>query len=73
MARISNYFFVLFGPILSARILNWSKGHWLLSDALNFAISMNIKFKDEIDLQPLTMKWKKMQILFLIIMFGFQH
>jgi hypothetical protein len=29
----------------------WSNlgGHWLLSDALNFVISMSLKFKDEID------------------------
>ncbi len=32
-----------------ACILNQSRGHWLLSDALNFTISMNLKFKDEID------------------------
>jgi hypothetical protein len=25
------------------------KGHWLLSDALNFTIFMSLKFKDEID------------------------
>jgi hypothetical protein len=37
------------GPIMSVCILNHYRGHWLLSDALNFAISMNIKFKDEID------------------------
>ncbi len=24
-------------------------GHWLLSDALNFAISMSLKFKDKIN------------------------
>jgi len=35
--------------IVSTCILNQSTGHWLLSDALNFAISMNLKFKDEID------------------------
>jgi hypothetical protein len=32
-----------------ACILNQFRGHWLLSDALKFAISMNLKFKDEID------------------------
>jgi hypothetical protein len=30
-------------------ILNQSPRHWLLSDALNSSISMNLKFKDEID------------------------
>jgi len=37
------------GLVVSICILNQSRGHWLLSDALNFAISMNLKFKDEID------------------------
>ncbi len=37
------------GPIVSACILNQSRGHWLLSDALNFAISMSLKFRDGID------------------------
>ncbi len=38
-----------FGPIMFACILNQSKGHWLLNDALNSAISMSLKFRDEID------------------------
>jgi len=38
-----------FGPIVSTCILNQSMGHWLLNDALNFTISMNLKFRDEID------------------------
>jgi hypothetical protein len=38
-----------FSPVVSICILNQSRGHWLLSDALNFAISMNLKFRDEID------------------------
>jgi len=29
--------------------LYFERGHWLLSDALNFAIPMSLKFKDEID------------------------
>ncbi len=37
------------GPIVFTCILNQSKGHWLLSDALNFAIPMSLKFKDEIN------------------------
>jgi hypothetical protein len=37
------------GPIVSTCILNQAKGHWLLNDALNFTISMNLKFRDEID------------------------
>ncbi len=32
-----------------ACILNQSKGHWLLSDALNSTISMSLKFKYKID------------------------
>jgi hypothetical protein len=38
-----------FGPIVFACILNQSRGHWLLNDALNFAISMSLKFRNEID------------------------
>jgi hypothetical protein len=38
-----------FGHVVSTYILHQSKGHWLLSDTLNFVISMNLKFKDEID------------------------
>ncbi len=30
-------------------VLNQSRGHWLLNDALNFVISINLKFKDEIE------------------------
>ncbi len=34
---------------MSTCILNQSKGHWLLSEALNFAISMSLKFKYKMD------------------------
>jgi hypothetical protein len=37
------------GPIVFACILNQSTRHQLLSDALNSTISMNLKFRDEID------------------------
>jgi hypothetical protein len=30
-------------------MLNQSRGHWLLSDALNSTISMSLKFRDEIE------------------------
>jgi hypothetical protein len=36
-------------PVTSICILNNNKGLWLLSDALNFTISITLKFKDEID------------------------
>ncbi len=48
MAHISNIVDT-FGPIVFVCIPNQFKGHWLLSDALNSAISMSLKFKDEID------------------------
>jgi hypothetical protein len=48
MAHLS-YIVNSLGPIVPTCILNQSKGHWLLNDALNFTISMNLKFKDEID------------------------
>jgi hypothetical protein len=37
------------GLVVSICVLNQFKGHWLLDDALNFAISMGLKFRDEID------------------------
>jgi hypothetical protein len=37
------------GHVVSPCILNQSRSHWLLSDALNFATPMSLKFKDEID------------------------
>jgi hypothetical protein len=38
-----------FDLVVPTCILNQSRGHWLLSDALNYAISISLKFKDEID------------------------
>jgi hypothetical protein len=35
--------------ILTISILNQSKGHWLLSDALQIAISMSLKLKEEMN------------------------
>jgi hypothetical protein len=35
--------------VVSTYILNQSRGHWLLNDALNYAISMSLKFRNEID------------------------
>jgi hypothetical protein len=37
------------GPIVSTCSLNHYKGHWLLNDALNYAIFISLKFRDEID------------------------
>jgi len=37
------------GLVVYACILNQSRGHWLLSDALNSTIFMSLKFNDEID------------------------
>jgi hypothetical protein len=34
-------------PNVSTCVLNHSHGHWLISDALHFAISMNLKLKKE--------------------------
>ncbi len=33
--------------VISDYVLNQSRGHWLLSDALNAIIIMNLKFKEE--------------------------
>jgi hypothetical protein len=37
------------GPIMSTCSLNQYRGHWLLSDALNYVIFMSLKFRDEIN------------------------
>ncbi len=37
------------GLVVSSCILNQSRGHWLLSDALNYTISMSLKFRDEME------------------------
>ncbi len=36
-------------PIVTICILNQSKSHWLLSDALQIAISMSLKLKEEMN------------------------
>ncbi len=58
------------GLIVSACILNQSRGHWLLSDALNFAISMSLKFKDEIDFANLNLMSDKSFDIGLMIRFA---
>ncbi len=37
------------GLIMSTCSINQFKGHWLLSNALNFVKSINLKFKDDFD------------------------
>ncbi len=50
MDKPSFYIIIDFlGLVMFTCILNQFKGHWLLNNALNFAISMNLKFKDEIE------------------------
>jgi hypothetical protein len=36
------------GPVISTCILNQSRDHWLLTNALNFVISISSNFKNEI-------------------------
>jgi hypothetical protein len=51
MAYFSNYC-GLFFLIVTAYVLNQFHGHWLLSNALHFAISLNLKQKDDNELLP---------------------
>jgi hypothetical protein len=37
------------GLVVIACIMNQSRGHWLLSDALNFSLFMSLKFRNEND------------------------
>jgi hypothetical protein len=60
-------------PIVSTCILNQSRGHWLLSDALNSAISMSPKFRDEIDSTTFDNLMEKMEMLLMSCLFGLQH
>jgi hypothetical protein len=34
-------------PIVIAYVLNQSRGHWLFNDVLHFAISLNLKLKED--------------------------
>ncbi len=43
--------------VVNVCILNQSKGHWLLNDALNIAISMSLKLKEEMNHLPLLDAW----------------
>jgi hypothetical protein len=36
-----------FSLVIIVYVLNQSRGHWLLSDAFHFAISMSLKLKEE--------------------------
>jgi hypothetical protein len=45
MAHLS-YYYGFVSPIVSTCNVNQFCGHWLLSDALHFAISMSLKFKE---------------------------
>jgi hypothetical protein len=36
-------------PIITTCVRNQSRGHWLLSDVLHFAISMNLKLIEELE------------------------
>jgi hypothetical protein len=38
--------------VVTTCVLNQSKGHWLLSGAFNFAISMSLKFKKKLKNAP---------------------
>jgi len=61
------------GPIVSTCILNQSRGHWLLNDALNSIISMSLKFRDEIDFATFDNLMVEDRNVVWVVMFGFQH
>ncbi len=44
-------FVYYFGLVLSTCVLNHLKGNWLLNDTLNFIIFINMKFKNEIEIE----------------------
>jgi len=59
--------------VISIYILNQPRGHWLLNDALNFSISMSLKFKDEIDFATFENLMEGNENVVYEIMFGLQH
>jgi hypothetical protein len=59
--------------VMSIYILNQPRGHWLLNDALNFAISMSLKFRDEIDFATFENLMEENGDVVYEIMFGLQH
>jgi hypothetical protein len=61
------------GLVVSVCILNQSRGHWLLNDALNSAISMSLKFRDEIYSTTFDNLMEKMEMLLRSCLFGLQH
>jgi hypothetical protein len=50
--QISQIIVDCLSPIIFAYVLNQSCGHWLLSDALHYAISMSLKLKEENKIIP---------------------
>ncbi len=50
--QISHIIVGCLSPIVSMCVLNQSHGHWLLSDALHFAISMSLRIKEENQILP---------------------
>jgi hypothetical protein len=47
-------------------VFNQSKGHWVLSDALNSTISTYLKFKEEFEISSyFDILWKRSPLLFL--------
>jgi hypothetical protein len=46
MAHFLNYYWFL-GHVISTYVINQSRCHWLLNDALNFATSKSLKFANE--------------------------
>jgi hypothetical protein len=60
----------VFSPIVFTYVLDQSKGHWLLSDVLNFAISIWLKLKKEIRILVFfIILWKRSPFLFLNYVF----
>jgi hypothetical protein len=72
MAHLSHHCWLFF-PIVSTCILNQSKGHWLLSDALNFAISMSLIQGWNWFYNLWQLNGRKWKYCLWVVMFGFQH
>jgi hypothetical protein len=62
-------------PVVTTCVLNQSRGHWLLNDALHSTISMSLKLREEPKNAPSfqTLMEKDIGVGIWVNLFGFQH
>jgi hypothetical protein len=63
--HISQIIVDVLSPIMYACLFNQSKFHWLLSDVLNFAISICFQLSEQTRIFVVIIVWKRSSLLFL--------